>query len=221
MARAAGCAVAAVACALLVGTARAHVSAVCSATTAKRPGTVTFLIASYHDPPAGASVPGVASIKSPQGTTHEFAFNNFCGIAKADAWDLLESVSYYRERLLRACVCSMIFGCGGYNAATGKCTSTTGDCPTVAPKDVQIDCFGQEDGNPSWVGQSWGRIKGDDEEGNCAYGSLTRRINDAARTDSMFARVYVRRGRQARTDGNRQTAACMCEAPHGWLVVCW
>ena len=216
MARAPGCAVAAVACALLAGTAQAHLSAVCSATTAKRPGTATFLLASYHVPPlAGASVPGVLSIKSPQGTIYEFAFNNFCG---PDQWDLSESVSYYRESLLPACVCSSILGCGAYNAVTGKCTSTAGDCPTIAPKDVHIDCFGQEESNPSWVGQSWARIKGDDEKGNCAFGSSAADGKQGGSNSNTFVRTYVAAGRpRARMAARMQLHASVNRRAAGWF----
>ncbi len=183
-------ALAAVVFSLLAGPARAHVAAVCTATHTLRPGVVTFLIATYHDATGVAA--GSASIKSPQGTVHEFAFNNDCQMLKE--WDLIEPVSYFRQRLLEECVCVEILGCGEYDLSTKKCTSTSGDCPSIDPKDMQIDCFGHEDGNPSWLGQSWARIKGDDEQGGCAYGSPTRVLSPY---DTMNVKVYVRRGRRA------------------------
>ena len=197
-----GVALVAIACSLLAGTARAHLSAFCSATHALRPQTSTFLLASYHKSPnAGSSVPGTMSIKSPQGTTYEFAFNNFCAIPvdstqdqnPVPRYDLSTSVTYYRERLLLACVCKEILGCGTYNAVTGMCTSLTGDCPTVAPKEVQIDCYGTEDDVPGSVGQAWGRLKGDDEKANCAYGSpLTGTDRDARTYVASLAATCIR-----------------------------
>jgi hypothetical protein len=209
-----------VTCSLLVGTARAHISAVCSATHALRPQTATFLIATYHTARAPGAVPGSLSIKSPQGATFSFAFNSFCEIPNdgssnkypVPAWDLYTSVSYYRERLLLACVCNKVLDCGTYSATTGMCSSTTDDCPSINPKELQIDCYGQETDIISWVGQSWARIKGDDEKANCAYGS-------PAGTDfTTHARKCVTRtthSLQARPTSIASTAVCV----GGWVWV--
>ena len=169
MARAVAAAVALVFLAA-IGTVEAHLSVVCASTHEQRPGAVTFLYGTYHEQPyAGASVPGTAFIKTPQGHTHDFAFNSFCGI-NTNTWLFDEPMTYYRSRLLSMCVCEKILECGTYNTATGMCTSTTGDCATIDPKTTEIECYKQDDNVPASDG-AWAIQKGDDEPGKCAFGS--------------------------------------------------
>jgi hypothetical protein len=161
----------------------AHLGAVCTATHEQRPQTVSFLFGTYHPPPAAGytSVPGTAYIKTPQGHTYDFLFDSVCAPG-ADNWLLEEPVSYYRSRLLSLCVCQKVLECGGYDAATGMCTGTSGDCATIDPAKTEIECYGQNYNVPESEG-AWGIQQADGVSGNCAYG--------AAATNAVWT-SYVR-----------------------------
>jgi hypothetical protein len=157
----------------------AHLAAVCTATHAQRPHTVTFLFATYHKAPyEGALVPGEAHIRTPEGQVFDFSFTSFCEVPHdgsrneypVPAWPLDSNVSFYRDRLRQHCVCSLVLGCGGFNPATGRCTSAEGDCPLVDPLLQEIECYGEDRNVPPSKG-AWARQLADDEDGNCAYGS--------------------------------------------------
>ena len=176
---------------------RAHLAAVCSATHEQRPGTVTFLYGTYHSSPyAGSSVPGTAYIKTPQGQTHDFDFDSFCSIPSPE-WALDNDMPYYRARLLEACVCEKILGCGAYSSSTGMCTGgSASDCATIDPKATAIQCYGQDYDIPSSAG-AWGRQLKDNEDGNCAYGTeagvdfaIPARTFYTATVDSIYSGIF-------------------------------
>eukprot|EP00591_Stephanopyxis_turris_P012381 CAMPEP_0195531952 /NCGR_PEP_ID=MMETSP0794_2-20130614/36791_1 /TAXON_ID=515487 /ORGANISM="Stephanopyxis turris, Strain CCMP 815" /LENGTH=270 /DNA_ID=CAMNT_0040663953 /DNA_START=101 /DNA_END=910 /DNA_ORIENTATION=+ len=183
----------------------AHMSALCTATHAQRPQTVTFLFGTYHNSPAaGSSVPGAAHIKTPQGQIYDFDFDDFCAIPHDGSsnqypdplWPLEANVSYYRYRLKLHCVCSSVLGCGSYDEVTGMCTSTDGDCPLIDPMQTSISCFGQDYNIPSSEGAFSRQLEGH-ENGNCAYGSACgvdfaswMRTWYVAKLDSIYSGMF-------------------------------
>ena len=170
-----------------------------------RPQVVTFLFATYHkSPSSGSSVPGNAHIRTPQGTTHDFAFDTFCAIPHDGSgnqypdppWSLDENVTFYRDRLRQHCVCNEILGCGTYDEATDRCTSTAGDCALVDPLKTAIECYGQNYDVPTSEG-AWSRQLLDAEGGNCAYGPASgvdfaswTRTWYTAQLDSIYSGLF-------------------------------
>ena len=161
---------------------RSHLSAVCTATHEQRPQSVTFLLGTYHkSPAAGAAVQGAINVRSPEGRTLSFPLESFCAIPHDDSpqqlpvplWSIDANVSDYRERLQHHCVCSTILGCGFYDQSTNRCSSTKGDCATLDPHRMVIECFGQNFDVPTSTGMAWGRRLQSEEPANCAYGAVT------------------------------------------------
>ncbi|KAG8465059.1 hypothetical protein KFE25_012422 [Diacronema lutheri] len=77
--------------------ARAHLSALCSATSPDQPGVVTWFLATYHDHPR--FTPGKMHVVPPDGSSHTFNFNNWCD---AGSMDLVADYDAYVRSLLYA-----------------------------------------------------------------------------------------------------------------------
>jgi hypothetical protein len=173
----------------------AHLAAVCTATHPRRPHTVTFLFGTYHKSPgAGSIVPGTAFVRSPTGRLHSFSMGDICSVPHdgssqqipVPAWSVDDDVATYRQRLQQHCACSSVLGCGLYDADTGMCTSAEGDCASLDPAELAIECYGQNDDVPAAAHMAWARPLGSTEPANCAYGAAAAAAAGGGGASSSF-----------------------------------